>query len=464
MASTRRQTSARWRLKGLLALACIQVAACTAPAQAACQVQESAYRGWKGYRLSNGLVTLHVVPEIGGRIIQFQLADHPFLFVNPDLAGRVFPPEENGGGKGGWKNYGGSKLWPAPQGWERDDQWPGPPDPVLDGGAYEGRIISRGPSRVSVTVASPPDERTGIQLSREISLFEGQTRVVHDCVMRNVSRRLVRWSIWEVIQLDTALATDPAQPNGDFWAYCPLNPRSAHPKGFSPLYGQVTHPSWQPDYAAGLLAVKYAHRVGKVGLDSDAGWLAAVNGRTDHCFIGKFQWFDGAEYPDHSSVEFWLNGAGELILNGVAMTNSPSAKETPYLMEAEILSPLVELRPGEEYRFQIEWFATRCPKPVVDVTAAAAIHQPLRAAVQASKAALSGVFGVFYEGRARAAVLDALGNVLAREDLGAVHPNQPFRLSRSFDLPEGAARISVRLLDAKGSDVGSLGSVRVQDL
>ena len=33
-------------------------------------------------------------------------------------------------------NWGGDKVWLAPQGWENEDQWPGPPDPVLDGGAY----------------------------------------------------------------------------------------------------------------------------------------------------------------------------------------------------------------------------------------------------------------------------------------------------------------------------------------
>ena len=36
-----------------------------------------------------------------------------------------------------WKNYGGAKTWPAPQGWDGAGQWPGPPDPVLDSGRYD---------------------------------------------------------------------------------------------------------------------------------------------------------------------------------------------------------------------------------------------------------------------------------------------------------------------------------------
>jgi hypothetical protein len=32
------------------------------------------------------------------------------------------------------------KMWPAPQGWDNQQQWPGPPDPVLDGGPYTAEI------------------------------------------------------------------------------------------------------------------------------------------------------------------------------------------------------------------------------------------------------------------------------------------------------------------------------------
>lgn len=265
----------------------------------ACQVEHADFRGWKSFKLSNGLVSLYVVPDIGGRVIQFQLADH-----------------------------------------------------------------------VAVTVTSPADAHTGIQLSRTISLFAGGTQVRHECVMKNVSRRPVRWAIWEVVQHDTADPKEPAKFNDDFWAYTPLNPHSAHPHGFSPMFGQANHASWRPDGEHGLLAVKYDHRVGKVGLDSNAGWLAVANGQSEHCFVARFRHFKDAMYPDHATVEFWLNGAGEFVVSGANFTNAPDPKEMPYFMESEILSPLADLEAGEEYRFTIDWFATRCPKPIVDVTSA----------------------------------------------------------------------------------------------
>ena len=437
----------------------LAVNAHAAPAQ--CQVEPAAFKGWNAFKLSNGLVTLYVAPDIGGRVIQFQLADHPFFFVNEDLAGKVFPPEENGGEKGGWKNYGGDKLWPAPQGWERDDQWPGPPDPVLDGGKYAGEIARQTADQAAVSVTSPPDPRTGIQLSRTISLFPGSTQVRVDCAMKNISRRPVRWAIWEVTQHDAADPKNSGAFNNDFWAFCPLNSRSFHPKGFYPMFGQVNHPSFRADNSSGLLSVKYDYRVGKVGLDSDAGWLAVDNGQSDHCFVQTFAFFPQQTYPDYASVEFWLNGAGEFMLNGLAITNAPDPKVTPYLMETEILSPLAKLDPDQEYRFRIDWFATRCPKPVVDVTPVGAVSQRLRVSLEGGLARLEGVFGVFHQGRAEAVFKAADGKVLGRDALGPVEPNQVFRLSKEVRLPPGAFRVSVNLIDAQGHNRGALGNVMV---
>lgn len=426
-----------------------------------CVLEQKDYRGWHCYKLSNGLVSLFVAPDIGGRVIQVELGDHPFFFVNAELAGKVFPPEENGGGKGDWKNYGGDKLWPAPQGWESDDQWPGPPDPILDGGKYTAEIAGQTPEHAAVTLSSPPDPRTGVQLGRTVHLFPGSTQVRVDCTMKNISRRPVRWAIWEVTQQDAADPRNPGTFNQDLWAYCPMNLHSFHPNGFYPMFGQANHPAFRPDSGNALLAVHYEDRVGKVGLDSDGGWLAVVNGRSDHCFVAKFTFFPQATYPDHASVEFWLNGAGEFIINGNAITNAADPKETPYLMETEILSPLVRLEPGEDYHFRTDWFATRCPKPVVEVTSAGAVSKRLRLSVGNERSLLEGVFGVFYRGRAEAVFKARDGKIVGREDLGTVHPETVFRLSKNLRLPQDAFRVSVTVVDEDGQNRGVLGNAVV---
>jgi len=78
-------------------------------------LEKTQFNGWNAYRLTNGIVTLYVAPDIGGRAIQLQLGEKGFFFVNKDLAGKVLPPEQNNV-KAGWANYGGDKVWPGPEG------------------------------------------------------------------------------------------------------------------------------------------------------------------------------------------------------------------------------------------------------------------------------------------------------------------------------------------------------------
>jgi hypothetical protein len=121
-----------------------------------CSLSKVNFEGWPALELANGLVQIFVVPEIGGRIIQMRLGEQPFLYINPRLRGQVFLPEQNGMDSG-WKNYGGSKVWPAPQGWSSDEEWPGPPDPILDGSPFQCHITEESPDSLAIHLTSPHD-------------------------------------------------------------------------------------------------------------------------------------------------------------------------------------------------------------------------------------------------------------------------------------------------------------------
>src|SRR6516225_4581890 len=168
-------------------------------ASSLCTVTREDYRGWRAVRLANGILDLFVVPEIGGRVIQLQIGGSDLLYVNARHAGRVYRPQENNSDSG-WKNYGGSKVWPAPQGWTSDDEWPGPPDPVLDGGTYSCEIVEERPETVAVRLESAPDEYTGLTFSRVIRIVQNSATVEIQHTMRNTSVRPVRWAVWQVTQ------------------------------------------------------------------------------------------------------------------------------------------------------------------------------------------------------------------------------------------------------------------------
>jgi hypothetical protein len=420
------------------------------------RLEKSAYRGWQAYRLSNGLVTLIVTPDIGGRVIQLQLGDQELLFVNPDLAGKVLPEERNNP-KAGWANYGGDKVWPAPQGWAGDDQWPGPPHYTLDGSRYAPEVVSNNSGEVSLRVTSPRDPRTGIRFSRTFHVYAGTTRVRVDQTMRNISKRRVRWGIWHVMQHNAADTTDASKPNPDLYAYAPANPASRHPGGFKVMFGDPRHPSYQRAGDPPMLTIRYLYQVGKLGADSNAGWLAVVNGQTNTALVEEFRYFPDQEYPDGASIEFWNNGPG--TVSGTTLPDDPA--QTPYFFESEVLSPFAQLDPGEEYTFPVYWMPVRAPNPIRAASWAGVTSEPLSVLSDGQRAVLRGVFGVFLPAAAEAVFYDRTGAELNREALGAADPREVFRLDKAVPMPPEAFRVSVVLRDFRGENLGALAGALV---
>jgi hypothetical protein len=74
------------------------------------------YKGWKVRSLESRWIKLYITPHLGGRIIQLEMDGFEFFFVNPLLAGKELDSTRLGE-HGSWLNFGGEKIWPAPQGW-----------------------------------------------------------------------------------------------------------------------------------------------------------------------------------------------------------------------------------------------------------------------------------------------------------------------------------------------------------
>jgi len=441
-------------------LAAFRAAAAELPAGAGSQVgtapvlSKSEFAGWKSWRLGNGLIELQIVPEIGGRVIQFRLGDKAFFWVSPQLAGRL-PPPGGLGPDGSWLNYGGDKLWPAPQGWDNDQQWPGPPDAVLDGSPY---VIETDPANASVRLTSGDDPRSGIRFSRVIRIFPGSTHVSIDAMMRNIDTKPRHWGIWAHTQLDGGRA-DGAGHNADMNAWCPINPKSAFPKGYRVIFGAEDNPSFQPDLERGLMRVQYQYQVGKIGLDSRAGWVATVDGASGAVFVQRFTFAADKEYPDGSSVEFWLNGVGKIHAyhKDIEMKNDP--RENPFVFESEVLSPFAPLQPGGSYTWHYDWYATQIGGnyPVLNCTDAGVTAEPLVAKVGPRKLSLRARFGVFSPGTVRAVLWHVSGTRLKTIDLVRnVSPCRPVIVQAAVDSPADVSLVSLELVDTQDNCLGEL--------
>jgi len=405
--------------RGLITFA-LCVAVCFFPATQVQSGQPSTYRGWKAHVLKNAWVRLYVVPEIGGRVIQYALGEKEFFWVNPAWTGRT-SPKTGLDPEGGWLNYGGDKV----------------------------RLTSR------------DDPRSGIRFSRLIRVHPRSTRVSVEATMTNVDDKPRRWGIWAHTQLDAGLP-DSDDYNRLIRAWCPINPRSRFERGYRVIFGTKDNPSFRADPKRGLMQVSYRYLVGKIGLDSHAGWVATVDGRRGDVFVQRFRFEPDKAYPDGSSVEFWHNGVGRIYAYNRWMSMADDRAENPYVFESEVLSPFARLQPGESYTWRYDWYACRIGGdfPVLDCSRAGVISEPLACRREGDRVRFSGRFGVFHSGRLALEACDGQARVLATDILDpAATPLKPVVLDHVIELPAATRRVTLILQDAEGKKIGEIATV-----
>jgi len=422
------------------------------------KLEKTQYRKWNVYKLTNGLVSLYVAPELGGRAIQLQLGDQEYFFVNKGLEGKVLPESENNL-KAGWANYGGDKVWPGPEGWMNDGEWPSIPYYILDGSTFKAEVVTDTPAEVAVRVTSPEDSRTGVQFIRTFHVYAGTTRVKVDQVMRNISRRQIRWGIWHLIQNDASDANDPSKPNPELYMYIPLNPHSKYPEGYYKPYGDARHPSYEIIDGGRTLRVHYMYWMCKAAADVSAGWYAVVNGQKNIGLVENFKYFADQEYPDGASVEQWNDGPGTFSRGPFNQVLENDPNKTPYFFETEGMSPYARLEPGEEYSYPVYWSPTRVPYPLTgDPTSGGVVSEPLTGTIDGANVRLKGTFGVFSPGTIQAEFFSAMGERLGRVTVQSVDPREVVRLDKTIPCPAEAFRVSVAALDGDGENRGFLGN------
>jgi hypothetical protein len=409
-----------------------------AKAAAKATATEVQFAGWKAIKLTNGLVTVVVVPDIGGRIMDYRLGDHPLLWNNPAEAGKLYDPPKTAEERT-WRNFGGYKVWPAPQ-----ERWGGPPDPLgseLDGGRWTGKIVTASGPAAVVELTSPADAAvTGLQASRSIKLCVGTTDVLVTETFRNVSDRPVDWSIWTIAQVPGSLREGEAV-SPEARAYIPLADKSRHPSRYYEFpFNKSAH--WKPVAGDSVLEVTYGGEAAKVGVDTSAGWIAYLDDLNGFAFATTFEVTPDGEYPDNgSNAEVWTN---------------PS--DLPY-MEMEVLSPIHTLEPGKSFSAPQTWHCTRVGGPLVKVTDVAAIRTFPTAARRQGQLALTGELGVFAPGDLVLEYRDATGKALGEATPVTASPTSTVKLNLALRPPAGAALGMLLLKDTHGKKLGDVAQV-----
>ncbi len=239
-----------------------------------------------------------------------------------------------------------------------------------------------------------------------------------------------------------------------------LTQRSRNRTGPHPdRYGLVNNMSFQPDYESGMMKVNYQRRVGKIGIDSPAGWVATVDATDGYVFVHRFDYEPEKAYPDNSSVEIWMNGLGEFIAWGDVNKMPEDVKSNPYNFESEVISPYANLKPGQEYTYKYQWYSAKIPAGlgVIDCSDAGVVCENLVAVRKGKSIKVTGKFGVFYEGSLVLNYLDATGgNIHTVTVEKQVGPLKAIALSQSVPAVKKATSVFLHLYDKAGCSLGQL--------
>ncbi|MCY3024476.1 MAG: hypothetical protein NTW87_36335 [Planctomycetota bacterium] len=329
---------------GLMACAGLLSASCAAEALPE-GVRVVAYKGWPESLImaaaQNDLKAI-VVPAIGGRIIHYGPEDANIIYEAPGSDGKTLATSK------GWFYVGGYQcdLGPEIRG------IPG------HNALWLGQNTWRAPFPYTVTVASPSDEAVGVRIEKEIRLDPKTGGLTLVQRLRNTSTTAVSFCLW-----DRTLCKSGG------YAFFELNKKSRFSRGWALSTGQKGEKAYDAASVVppnsrvidGVLVVKCDGKEGKLGADSDCGWIAYVRGRQLLVKVFPFD-HDGLYSDGGNSVElFWSAQVAEL----------------------EPLSPERKLKPGEQFDFVERWLMLALPEEATSFEAARALTLTAAAAAKA---------------------------------------------------------------------------------
>jgi hypothetical protein len=267
----------------------------------------------KCIELKNSEVRVVLGPDLGGRVLAYELNGLNVIYHNPQFDGMLYKPGEPAiDPDGGRSDIGPEFIVP-----EHNDLFLGKWEGEITG-IREARMISR------------KDTSTGVQLIRSFRLDKKGSRLSYTQTIVNISKSTKHYCHWSRTFV-----------KGGGISLTPLNPRSRFPKGYM-IYGPGSVMDYKPADESfirtrnGILEITGPTRRPKFVMDVKEGWLAYIT-RDDQLFVKKF-----AVYPDRiygemsaANVSIWYN------------------KEE--MCEIEPIGPMETIRPGKKVSYKETW-------------------------------------------------------------------------------------------------------------
>jgi hypothetical protein len=208
-----------------------------------------------------------------------------------------------------FQNYGGAKLWVAPQ-----DAWGWPPIPAMDRGPCESDITPDG----ALVMRGVSCEVTGVRLDRTVALDAESAVLSLQYTMQNTTTSNVSWGIWNVIQLEGGGRVLLPVPEGTrVWEH----------RDWSIL------DEWKR--CGDVLVLRHSGKEGKVHTIGPEAWIAYE--KDGEVFVLAIAASPDAVYPPaHGNCEVYAGGQ---------------------YVELEHVAPLTELAPGASATTAERWLS-----------------------------------------------------------------------------------------------------------
>jgi hypothetical protein len=281
--------------------------------------------------LKNKVARVVLEPNVGGRVLSYQLNGVETLYQDPALDGVVW----NGGSNILHPPGGRCDIGPEYGGLLRDELWFGP---------WTAEII--GPRSARMT--SPTLDESGIQLVREFVLDSVSPHLRFKQTIRNrgrTTRSTFHWSRTFVVGDGIVLAPMPA--HGRF-------PRG-YAFGSSPgIIDFLPAPEPGIRIRDGIMEVVGSPSQAKFIFDVDPGWLGYVS-PNGLFFLKKFP-----VYSDRPYGEIAANNASIWYSSVQNTTLWPNEKQ---VVEIEPIGPLETIAPGEDRSFTEDWWLEKFAFP-----------------------------------------------------------------------------------------------------
>lgn len=264
--------------------------------------------------LSNETVRVVLEPNIGGRVLKYELNGQNILYVDPAQNGLTEKPKGMyKGPSAGRFDFGPTRVIP-----KHDNLW---------WGKWEGEITGR----YSAQLISQVDEATGVQLIRNFELDSIGTKLKITQTILNKSQEKKRYCYWGRTFV-----------KGGGLTIVPLNPGSRYPKKYL-AYGDEKEIFFEPktednlviDSDIFLLRKTSAYK--KYVMDGEEGWMAYLS-TNNQLFVKTFDINPEKVYAEMSActMSVWFSD--------------------DKIVEIEPMGPWEWIDPGKSSSFVEEWY------------------------------------------------------------------------------------------------------------